>query len=121
MKNNNLPETVLSGILIALLVAILNPLHWWMPNMVHLAMLAGTIVVFSIFAAFVFRERAADEREGVHRMLAGRAAFLSGSALLIIGILYQSYSGTLDVWLVVTLVGMLLAKVGARFYSDRHY
>jgi len=27
----------------------------------------------------------------------------------------------LDVWLIVVLVGMVLAKVGARFYSDQHH
>jgi hypothetical protein len=121
MKNNNLQETVVACILIVLLVAILNPFNWWMPTMLHMAMLAGALVAFSAFAIFVFRERVIDEREDVHRMLAGHAAFLFGAAVLIVGILYQSYMHVLDVWLIVVLVGMVLAKVGARFYSDQHH
>lgn len=121
MTKNDLKQTATAGVLILLLVLILNPFHFWMPTMAHMMLLGAAIGVFGLFASFMLREDAGDEREGIHRMLAGRAAFLTGSALLILGIMYQSYSHELDMWLVIVLVGMLLVKVGTRFYSDRNW
>ncbi len=121
MANNTFSEGAVSAILVILLVAIANPYHLWMPNMLHLTMLAITLVVFGLLAAFVLREGAVDERESTHRMLAGRTAFLTGTATLIAGIVYQSYFDILDIWLVLVLVVMVMAKITARFYSDRNY
>ena len=121
MTKNDLKQTTTAVVLILLLVLILNPFDFWMPTMAHMTLLGAAIVVFGLFASFMLREDAGDEREGAHRLLAGRAAFLTGSALLILGIIYQSYSHALDVWLVVVLVGMLLAKMGTRFYGDRNW
>ncbi|MBI5645041.1 hypothetical protein HY970_02975 [Candidatus Kaiserbacteria bacterium] len=121
MTKNDLKQTVTAGVLVLLLILILNPLHFWMPTMAHMTLLGAAVVVFGLFATFMLREAAGDERESEHRMLAGRSAFLVGAGLLILGIMYQGYTDTLDVWLVVVLVGMLLAKVGTRFYSDRNW
>ena len=54
--------------------------------MIHIAMLALTLVIFAFYEVFFLREKIQDERDTVHRMLSGRVAFLSGSALLTIGI-----------------------------------
>jgi uncharacterized membrane protein YgdD (TMEM256/DUF423 family) len=91
-----------------------------MPNMAHMAMLAAAIVAFGAFAAFVLREGIGDERENVHRMFAGRVAFLAGSGILLFAIIFQSLKESLDPWLVVGLLVMILAKVGARLYSSRY-
>lgn len=84
-----------------------------------MCMLALVVVSFAVLAAFVMREHAADEREVYHRMLAGRAAFICGTAIIILGISIQTLNHAVDVWLVVALVGMILSKFGARLYSDR--
>ncbi|MBI3573991.1 hypothetical protein HY090_02990 [Candidatus Kaiserbacteria bacterium] len=121
MTKNDLKQTITAGGLVLLLILILNPYHFWMPTMAHMTLLGAAVVAFGLFASFMLRENAADERDGVHRMLAGRAAFLSGVGLLTIAIIYQSYTNTLDVWLVATLVVMILAKIGVRFYTDRNW
>jgi len=118
MKNNFKIEIVISLILIVLTVLLLNPFNFWMPNMIHMIMLALTLVVFAFFAIFILREKVQDERDAVHRMLSGRVAFLAGSALLTIGIIAQSLKGTVDVWLVVVLVAMVLSKLITRIHSD---
>ena len=117
---NNLQEISVSLVLVVLLVTIANPFHFWMPSMLHLAVLAAVLVAFGFFASIILRERVVDERDGVHRMLAGRAAFLAGSLTLVIGIIYQSFLHTLDVWLVGALVAMIVVKLGSRIYSDRN-
>jgi len=118
MKNNLKTEVSISLILIVLTVLLLNPFHFWMPNMLHMIMLALTLVIFALFAIFILREKVQDERETLHRMLSGRVAFLTGSALLTIAIIVQSIQDIVDVWLVIVLVAMVLSKLITRIYSD---
>ena len=118
MKNNLHVEALTSIALVGLAVLLLNPFHFWMPDMMLMAMLALTLVVFALFAIFILREKIQDERDTVHRMLSGRVAFLVGSALLTIGIVVQGMQHAVDVWLVVVLVAMVLSKLIARIYSD---
>jgi hypothetical protein len=118
MKNNSIFEIVIALILIAIVVLILNPFNFWMPTMVHTMMLIIVFIVFGLFAAFILREKVQDERESAHRMNAGRLAFLSGSAILVIGIIFQDVKGTVDGWLIAALVVMVLTKIIARLYSD---
>lgn len=118
MQNNLKIEVVTSLVLVVLTVLLLNPFYFWMPTMLHLCILGITLVAFAFFAIFILREKVQDEREDKHRMLSGRVAFLTGSALLTIGIVVQSFQGTVDVWLVIVLVAMVLSKLVTRIYSD---
>lgn len=111
-------EIVVSVLLIALTVACLNPFEFWMPDMAVKAMLIITILVFALFAIFIIREQPQDEREISHRMHAGRSAFLVGSTLLVLGIVLQVQHHSVDPWLVIVLVGMVLSKIATRVYSD---
>lgn len=95
-----------------------NPFHQWMPNEVHMALLASAVAAFGAFAIFVLRESTGDERENEHRSFAGRVAFLAGSAALLLGIVIQSLAHTLDPWLLVALLVMLVGKTVAHFYSS---
>ena len=115
-----LKETIAAIILLVLLLLIINPYHLWMPTMIHMMVVTSLLLVFGFFASIILREQAHDEREGTHRMYAGRAAFLVGSLLLIAGIIYQSLTHDLDSWLPIVLVMMVIAKIGTRFYTDRY-
>jgi len=103
---------------IILAVLVLNPMHFFMPGMLGMLALAALFVLFCVFAVFVIREKAADEREEAHRALAGRYAFLAGSALLVLGIVFEDLAGNLDPWLIAALVVMIAAKLGARRHVD---
>lgn len=117
---NNLKETIVTVALIAIAVLLLNPFHFWMPDMLVMVMLAVALVVFGIFASFILRERSADERDDQHKSLAGRNAFLAGSGILMLGIVIQGYTHTVDPWLVITLVAMIVTKIGSRIWSDKN-
>ena len=117
MKNNSLQEILISAILIVLLVLFLNPFDFWMPTTLLAMMVLGFVVVFVLFASFIWRENHKDEREGLHKMMAGRIAFLVGTALLVLGIIIQSFNHNLDPWLVFTLGGMIVAKVISLIYG----
>lgn len=118
MKNNLLQEISISGILIILLILFLNPFGFWMPSTLLMMMVLGLVVVFILFASFVWRENHRDEREMLHKMRAGRVAFLVGTALLTLGIIIQSFNHELDLWLIFILVGMIVAKVATLVYGQ---
>lgn len=117
MKNSFLQEIIVSLILIVLLILFLNPFGFWMPTILLMMMVLGLAVVFSVFASFIWRENARDEREGLHKMMAGRFAFLAGTATLVIAIIVQSFRHELDFWLVLTLGVMILAKIIGLMYG----
>jgi hypothetical protein len=121
MKNKLIKEISVAVVLIVLLVLLLNPLHFWMPSMMLVGILVAAVVVFGIFATFILQEKVVDEREDAHRAFAGRVAFLAGSAVLVFAIIIQSFSHSVDPWLVVTFVAMTIAKIGARSYSDLNF
>ncbi len=118
--NNNIIETIVTVSLIAIAVLLLNPFHFWMPDMMVMGMLAFALALFGLFASFILRERAVDEREEQHKSLAGRNAFLVGSGIIMLGIVIQGYTHTVDPWLVVALIAMVIAKIVTRHWSDRN-
>lgn len=111
-------EVFISIVLIILAVLFLDPFMLWMPKSMVPLMLVAVIVLFALFAIFVWRERAGDEREQLHRMIADRIGYLAGAALLVAGIVYQAMvNHTVDSWLIVTLVLMVVAKLAGLVYS----
>lgn len=117
---NNIKETIVTLCLIAIAILLLNPFNFWMPDMIVLVMLACALSLFGIFASFILREKPIDERDDAHRALAGRNAFLMGSAVLMIGIVVQGYTHTVDSWLVIALIVMILTKITTRIWSDKN-
>ena len=119
MKSKLVQEFTLSALLIFLLLALLNPLHFWMPDEFLMMLVAALVVAFSLFSIFVWRERARDEREGLHLLFAGRAGFVAGASTLVLGIVIESFTHAIDVWLVLALGAMIFAKVAGLFYARR--
>lgn len=118
MKNKYTLEIVVSLILIGLLILIINPSDIFMPTMAHMMLAGFAVIVFGFFAGLVLKEKTKDEREEKHRGLAGRAAFLAGSSILIIGMVSQTLKDSIDPWLVASLVVMILVKLTTRIYND---
>ncbi len=121
MKHNYLIEIVLSAVLILLTILLLNPFHFWMPTPVHMGMIAVFIVLFVLFASYIWKERSHDEREMIHRASSGRIAFLSGTAVLATGIIIQSLAHTLDPIVIIALVVMILAKIVSQLYYQFYH
>lgn len=113
-------EIIVSFLLVVLAILLLNPFHFWMPSIAVICMLVVMLVLFGIFASFILREKITDERDSLHRTFAGRNAFLAGSGIAILGIIIQAYAHAVDPWLVATLVGMIIVKLGTRAWSDKN-
>lgn len=112
-------ELLISIILVVLLVAIMNPFGLLMPGMVQMVIMGAVAVAFAVFAGFVWRERARDEREERNRMQVGRIAFLAGGAMLVIGTFVQVMAHAVDPWLPGTLAVMITAKLIGLVHVER--
>lgn len=114
-------EIALSVFLVGLTLLFLNPLQAiWMPTMFMSMVLVGFIVAFVVFSAFIWRESDGDERDMHHRLMAGRFGFLSGCAVLVGAIIYQSLQHQLDPWLLMVLIVMVLSKLISRIALEKH-
>ena len=106
---------------VLLLGLLVNPFGFWMPSAMAMMLMAALVIAFALFAAFFWRERARDEREHLHRLLAGRIAFLVGAGILVLGIVVQTARHELDPWLAAALAGMILGKIAGLIYGrSRH-
>jgi hypothetical protein len=118
MKNKTIQISI-AVLLIVCLTLLSDPFMIWMPMGAQMAALLGAAVLLAVWAGFVMYERAPDEREAVHRMNAGRMAYLSGIVLLTIALVTQGLAHDIDPWISVTLGTMVLVKLLSRFYSER--
>jgi len=118
MSKESLIEIATGVALAALSFLLINPSEFWMPSMMQMSLLGGVLVVCALFAVFVLRESASDEREDALRSFSGRFAFLAGGLVLLIGIAAEDMRGHIDPWLVWSLIAMVFAKIAARLYSD---
>ncbi len=113
-------EVGVGVVLLLLLALFFHPLYFWMPNALSMMFMLALFISWVVFAVFVWREQSGDEREVLHRMIAARVSFLAGSGALVMGIVAQSITHTLDPWLVVTLSIMIIAKIGGHIYVRSH-
>mgnify|MGYP001610622678 CR=1 FL=1 len=107
-------------VLVGLLMLLSDPFMLWMPAEAQMAVLLGAAVLVAVWAGFVMYEKAADERELVHKMHAGRVAYLSGIAILTLALVFQGFAHDIDPWISATLGVMVISKLFARLYSE-HY
>ncbi len=117
---NKLFSIVTAVVLLVLLVLLSDPFMVWMPMGVQLAVLVAAAVVACAWAGFVMYEQAHDEREALHKMHAGRVAYLSGIAVLTVGLVVQGFAHSIDPWVSAALGVMVISKLAARFYSERY-
>ncbi|MGB0757398.1 MAG: hypothetical protein ACPGO5_02990 [Patescibacteria group bacterium] len=117
MNKEVLQEISIALVLLILVVMFIDPLMLIMPGELAMFVMLLAAILFLVFAMFVWKERALDEREEYHRMIASRIGWLTGATLLMIGLLVQGLKHDVDPWLVIALSGMVIAKVFARMYG----
>lgn len=109
-----------AGILVALLLLLSDPFMLWMPAEAQMAALLCAAVLVAVWAGFVMYEKSDDEREFVHKMHAGRTAYLSGIAALALALVVQGFTHTIDPWISFALAVMVVSKLATRLYADRY-
>lgn len=117
MKNNFFGEIAISFLLIGLLVFFINPLDLLMPHSLHPFMVPFLLVLFIIFAGLLWKETPGDEREQLHKFIASRFAYFAVITTLIVGVIFQSFKGEVDPFLIIGICIALLAKILGFIYG----
>ena len=114
-------ETAVALILLFFLLWFINPFGFWMTDAFHMTLLGLVAALFAIFAMFLWKEKAADERAVLHRFMAARFAYTVAGVVLLLGTVLEALEHSIDPWLPSALAAMVLAKIIGRFYAERRY
>jgi len=114
-------ETVVASVLLFFLLWFINPFDFWMTDALHMTLLGLVVALFAIFAMFLWKEGAEDERAVLHRFMAARLAYTLAGAMLLVGTVSQALDHNIDPWLPATLALMVCAKIVGRLYAEKKY
>lgn len=111
IDKTRMSEWLLAIAIIIALVLLLNPFEVIMTSAYILTtlMLLGLAVI--AFGTFVWRERFHDEREELYAMKAGRLSYFAGGSVLVVAIVTETLTHSLDTWLVAALAAMVATKL----------
>lgn len=91
-----------------------------MPSMAFFIIQSVLLLLFSVFAIFIWTSKPEDERAASYKGKASDLSFLAGGLFLTIGIAYQSYtSHVVDYWMVATLFVITAVRLGAQMWLIR--
>lgn len=118
MKNNTI-QIVTVVVFVILLGLLSDPFMLFMPPMAAMIALLCSVLLLCVWSGFILYEKVTDEREIMHRMYAGRIAYLSGLGVLTLALLVQGLAHDIDPWVAGTLAVMVVSKLAAHIYFDR--
>lgn len=110
MTKKIINEISVTLILALLIIILLDLFPFWMPGPVAMIVLLALVLVYIVYAVFMWREKSQDEREDYHKLVASRRAWLSGSSVLIVAVLVQGINHDIDPWILYALLAMIIAK-----------
>ena len=111
-------HVVVALVLAFFLVTLADLVPFWMPMMGEMTALLIVAVLMLVWAGFIMREKAADEREVLLTMKSGRIAYLSGLLVLLVALIAQGMAHAIDPWIAIALAVMVLSKLFTRLYID---
>jgi predicted MFS family arabinose efflux permease len=91
--------------------------YMFMSNAAHVLLMVFQAGLFAMFALLTIKQKAADERDKIHMMIAGQSSYIVGIGALVTAICYQAFTEQIDPWLIGILAVMLLTKVVVRIYA----
>lgn len=118
MNKRPLFEHFLSVIIIILGILATNPFSKSMPSMLEMVLVISLAIGVIIFATLIWREKAKDEREQYHRMMADRAGFIAGSLFLAFVALWQAINHQTRYEIIWALIIMAIVKLLALRKAD---
>ena len=116
---NSFTQYLIALALVILLGLLANPFMVWMPSPTEMLVVLVAAILAVVYGGFVLKENGGDERDVLHRMLAGRAAFLASLAVLTIALIYQGAHRAIDPWIPAALALTILAKLVAHAWASR--
>lgn len=90
-------------------------------SMEKMLSISALLAVYVVAMSLVGEGQTEDERALHHRYLSNRAALVTGTIFLSLGILYQLFTHSLDYWLLAGLIVINFVKIMSLIYSNyRH-
>jgi len=108
----------LGVVVVFFLLVLADLIPFWMPMMGEMIALLIVVILLLVWVGFVLKETAHDEREVLLKMKSGRVAYLSGLGVLMLALIVQGFSHTIDPWIAIALAVMVLAKLFTRFLEE---
>lgn len=118
MKKTLYIEIALLGTLTILLAFLLDPFHFFMKLVLSGAVLGSLAVLYVIKFIVIWKEKRVDERDLHHRFYSSWVSYYTTSFLLFLGVVVESLSGMPDKWLVISLAGLFITKLGSLIYLE---
>lgn len=116
--NKKYLHIIVALVLAFFLLVLADLVPFWMPMMGELMALLLVVVLLIVWAGFVLKEVAHDEREVLLKMKAGRVAYLSGLGVLTLGLVVQGIGEVIDPWIAIALAVMVISKLLTRLYLE---
>ena len=116
--NKTYLQIIVAIVLSFFLCVLADLVPFWMPMMGEMTALLIVVILLIAWAGFVMQETTQDEREVLLKMKAGRVAYLSGLAVLLLALIIQGFAHAIDPWIAISLAVMVLAKLGSRLYLE---
>ncbi len=118
MNKNIYKEIVVVGLLLVLgFVCNSYSMEIAMYNSLHVILVA----LFALLSIIIWRAKSQDERDRHQRAMSSDIGFTGAGIILSIGIVAQIYTqGSIDIWLLLTLVGMSFIRVVARIWLEKN-
>jgi len=114
-------ELIMGIVLVILLFLLVNPFGFLMLSKLSMFILSLFIAGTIFFASLIFGESTRDEREQYRLRAVSHVSYLIGAGILSVGIVVQSLMHSLDIWLALTLIFMMLGRVVASmYYKHKH-
>jgi len=98
---------------------ILDPMSFYYTNMQTASLVIILLIAYVAFQIFIWKAKPQDEREDQLLYRANANAYLFGTAVLVIGLVYQAFSHSVDVWLLIALLVMIISRMASCFYKER--
>lgn len=119
MKKSIIKDAMIGVLLVLILCACNIPI---LPGFNTMMIYSSLVIVFAVFAFFMWHEKSEDEREMQHRAFSSRMAFTFGSIVLVFAIVQQGLT-TYEVnpWISGALAAMIIGKVGGRIWAHFRY
>ena len=116
--NKKIVQGVVVVLLVFFLLTLADLVPFWMPMMGEMIMLLIVTILLLAWVGFVMFENTVDEREEALNFQSGRVAYLVGIGSLLIALVVQGFTHTIDPWIPVVLAVMVFAKFGTRYFLE---
>ncbi len=122
MKNITIIKESVAGLfMLFFLFLFINPMQWNIASDMFNVFAVSSFLVFFLFAFFICHRKENDERDEYVLLIGERAGFITACAVLLAGLIYQAKTGTVDEWMAITFILMVIAKILGMIYAKLKY